>query len=289
MTYIQYGIYLGGFNVILEGTEQMVFVSNRFLEDRTQSVSVGDRIFNSLQDAQSAVSAFTPAGDKIPRHAYYWGAGGMTIAPTVFSPATTPRIFETLMNARAELARQVMTGLGQLAIQMVINKVLGFFYGRALKSGTGEEDVPVRKTPQPEPSQGQLVPVNGKVNVGGGFEEGSANATNLNPIISGTGGPTKGIPNHVNARFEEMDNIFKPGSVKELISNRLPSQTVNWDRAAQAAAKVMPSGGKVSLNVWTQSKEEVNTIINAFQNAGFKNVQNATGQVGTATIITGIR
>jgi hypothetical protein len=39
-------------------------------------------------------------------------------------------------------------------------------------------------------------PVNGKVNVGGGHE--TLNMTNLNPVKPGSGGPSSGIPIHVN-------------------------------------------------------------------------------------------
>jgi|GEM_PF-2506444 len=130
-----------------------------------------------------------------------------------------------------------------------------------------------------------IKPVNGKVNVGGGLEPGSEGATNLNPIKSGSGGPSKGIPNHVKAGFEEIGEVFEPGSVKEIFSNRLRYGDVNWTKAAQGSAKVVAKGGKLSLNVWTQSAKETQIIIDAFTSAGFKDVR-ALGE-GTGTIIIG--
>lgn len=135
----------------------------------------------------------------------------------------------------------------------------------------------------------RISPVGGTVNVGGGLEKGSSGMTNLNPIVPGTGGPTKGIPNHVPAGFEDMGDIFQFGSVQRVTSNRLPFNTVNWAQSAQASFKVMPTGGKISLNVWTSSQNEVDQVIRAFTDAGFRDVKNLTGAVGTGTVITGIK
>jgi hypothetical protein len=135
----------------------------------------------------------------------------------------------------------------------------------------------------------RITPVGGTVNVGGGLEKGSAGMTNLNPIVPGTGGPTKGIPNHVPAGFEDMGDIFQFGSVQRVTSSRLTFNTVNWPQSAQAAYKVMAPGGKLQMNVWTQSQLEVDQVINAFTNAGFRDVKNLTRTVGSGTVIVGVK
>jgi hypothetical protein len=76
-----YGIYLGGFVLYMKGTDETVFVSNRFLVDRENSRSVGDCIYGTVQEAQAGVAAYTRPDDKTPRHAYYWGGGGKYIVP----------------------------------------------------------------------------------------------------------------------------------------------------------------------------------------------------------------
>ena len=73
-----------------------------------------------------------------------------------------------------------------------------------------------------------------------------------------------------------------------MISNRLRYGDVDWQRATQAAAKVMPSGGKVSMNIWTQQTMEVDAIKAAFQKAGFGKVT-AIGPPGPGTILTAER
>jgi Flp pilus assembly pilin Flp len=146
---------------------------------------------------------------------------------------------------------------------------------------------PTTEAPNTTASQGQLTPVNGRINVGGGLEKGSQAATNLNPIVPGTGGPTKGIPNHVPAGFEQIGSVFKPGSATSIISNRLPYQTVNWTQSAQGAYKVLAPGGRVSLNVWTKSAQEAQEITSAFKAAGFKEVKSIGS--GAGTMIFGVK
>jgi hypothetical protein len=97
--------------------------------------------------------------------------------------------------------------------------------------------------------------------------------------------------------MEEMDALFEPGSVKNMYSQRLRYQDVDWQRATQAAAKVMPPGGKVQMNVWTQGPGEVSALKSAFQRAGFKNVRAwgfSNGRIvedfpGAGTIIEAVR
>jgi hypothetical protein len=134
---------------------------------------------------------------------------------------------------------------------------------------------------------GGLRPVNGRINVGGGLESGAAEASNLNPIVQGTGGPTRGIPNHVRAGFEQIADVFEPGSAELVLSNRLPFHTVNWARAARGAYTVLAPGGRLSLNVWTRSAAEVRTILSAFSDAGFRSVTSSGS--GPATMIFGVR
>lgn len=133
----------------------------------------------------------------------------------------------------------------------------------------------------------RIVPLNGKVNVGGGGGPLEPQGyTNLNPIKAGSGGPSSGIANHLQGSMEEMAELIQPQSVSEMISNRLRYVDVNWSRATAAAANVMKPGGKVSMNVWCTAEEAVQ-LEAAFTRAGFKDVK-VTGS-GVGTILTAIR
>lgn len=131
----------------------------------------------------------------------------------------------------------------------------------------------------------RITPVGGKVNVGGGFE--TPDRTNLNPIRRGSGGPETGIPNHVRARMEDMDEIFEAGSVEDIFSSKLRYHDFDWPRATQAAATTMRPGGKVFMNVWCGSEAEADAIAAAFRKAGFQRAW-VEGH-GPGTIIHAVR
>ena len=124
----------------------------------------------------------------------------------------------------------------------------------------------------------KLRPLNGKVNVGGGFE--TPNMTNLNPVKPGSGGPTTDIPNHVVGGMEQMDELFEHGSVEFMMSSKLRYVDVNWEHATRAAANAMGPGGRVEMNVWCSGSEAAE-LKAAFERAGFRNVTITGDGVGT--------
>ena len=86
--------------------------------------------------------------------------------------------------------------------------------------------------------------------------------------------------------MEDMDRLFEAGSVKTMISSKLRFVDVNWNQGTTAAAKVMSPGGRVSMNVWTQSSAEQEVLRTAFTNAGFKNVRVVqVGMDGSSTMV----
>jgi hypothetical protein len=119
--------------------------------------------------------------------------------------------------------------------------------------------------------RGNFCPREGNVNVGGGSE--TPEFSNLNPFVEGTGGPTSGVYNHVRASFEQIDQVFQPGSVQSIMSNRLPAISVDWPTAAAGAHRVMAPGGTLQINVWSSSAEATEGILTALRNAGFRHVR----------------
>jgi peptidoglycan hydrolase-like protein with peptidoglycan-binding domain len=147
----------------------------------------------------------------------------------------------------------------------------------------------IAKKKSPPIIRARVRPINGTVNVGGTGTalEGVGPCTNLNPLKPGSGGATIDIPNLIKAGFEEIGEIFEPGSVQRLVSRRLRFGDVNWQQAVSGTKRVMAPGGQLELNVWTSGPAEVETLINSFRGAGFDNVRNMTGLDGPGTIITG--
>jgi RHS repeat-associated protein len=195
--------------------------------------------------------------------------------------------------------RSTLEGAGTGLLLAGTFKAIGAGVGLARRVGFdfASKLDPVSKLEAVEPASGGLsvenlsTPVNGRVNVGGGFERGSESASNLQPFMRGTGGPAPGtdVPNLVEGRFEQIARLFKPGSASEIRSSRLPYGTVDWAESARGAYQVMAPGGRLRLNVWTTEEQQVQTMIDAFRSAGFRNVVNETGLVGAGTVITGVR
>jgi len=285
MTGIGYNIYLFGCQVYCSNMSSPIFVSDGFLKLDVEKVqAINSTIYDTIGEANEAIKRAPAMANGVTPFAFYKGAGGAVIAPTIFSPATTPRIIATYYEARRLYSEYVVRGLTGIAIGIAGGMVIRMTLGRILNALSKDSKQPPRNLPPPAPPK--IQPVNETVNVGGGGEV--ADVTNLNPVKAGSGGPSSGIPNHVPLGMEKMDSVFKPGSVKVMISNRLRYGDVDWQLGTQAAAKVMPSGGKVSMNVWTQSKQEVDALKAAFQKAGFKDVK-VVGPPGPGTMLEAVR
>ncbi len=137
---------------------------------------------------------------------------------------------------------------------------------------------PVRGGVPPRTPINPLPGTQGRVNVGGAGE--AAGYTNLNPNLTSA---RSGIPNHVYGMAEDMGEIFNPGSVTEMIANRLPPNFINLDQWAAGAHVAMRPGGRFTINMHGSHQANINAAT-AFRNAGFRNVQ-----VQHGVIVTGIR
>jgi hypothetical protein len=291
MEAIGYNIYLEGFQIYCSGMSTPIYVSDSLLKlDVEKAEAIDSTVYDTLEKANDAMRRAPAKAKGVIPFAYYQGAGGAVIAPTIFSPATTPRIIATYYEARTLYADYMIQALTGVAISIVGGMALRMILGRIYRAGSGELK-PARRLPPPSPPK--IRPVNDTVNVGGGGE--IPDVTNLNPVKPGSGGPTSGIPNHVPAPMEKMGEIFVPGSVKNVYSQRLRYGDVDWTKETQAAAKVMPPGGKVQMNIWTGSRQEMDVLKGAFERAGFKDVRFGlynipeTAAPGTGTILTAVR
>jgi hypothetical protein len=283
---IGYNIYLYGFQVYCTGMDTPIEVPYSLVDlNLTKAEPIDAQVYDTLTQANEAIVRARAKAKGVTQFAYYRGAGGAVIAPTIFSPATTPRIVATYYEARTLYANFVIEALTGVAIGLVLGVAFRTYLGRVHRTSSDDPEPP--RNPLPPPVPQKIRPVNDTVNVGGGGE--IPNVTNLNPIKPGSGGPTSGIPNHVPAGMEKMDEIFAPGSVKTMYSQRLRYGDVDWPRSTQAAANVMPPGGKVSMNVWTQSQQEVNALRAAFERAGFRNVRIWGSSPGPGTMLDAVR
>lgn len=203
--------------------------------------------------------------------------------------------------ARAPIARNIVGAAGR-GLQAVENGGLSFARGSfsrlsSLTRGTsmsgsierGSAAIErmsvlnnVAETFGAAPTRG-VSPINGRVNVGGTIEDTPTGWTNLNPMTPHTGGANNGIPNLVAGGGEEMGRIFQPGSVREMISSKLP-HSVDVERFAASSYGSIAKGGTFELNFFPGGTEFNRSVANTFQRMGFRNVT-----IQHEVMITGVK
>ncbi len=106
------------------------------------------------------------------------------------------------------------------------------------------------------------------VNLGGtGEVEG---AINLNPNKVA---PRLGIPNLIAREGEEIGEVFLRDSIDEIVSNRLPPNTLDWQRVLTGAAQVLKNGGKIVIR-FQGVGNDAKVILEQFQALGFREIKN---------------
>jgi hypothetical protein len=127
--------------------------------------------------------------------------------------------------------------------------------------------------PAPPPNVG-VIPIEGRVNVGGGMET-QKGWTNLQPYEPNTGGPATGVPNAVPGYAQDIGTIFAKGSIKEMTSSKLPVWKFTPEslrKFAEGSHKAMAEGGTFKLHFHAADLKFNQEVQSAFKTAGFKDV-----------------
>jgi hypothetical protein len=134
LTAVGYSIYLGGCHLYCDGLKLPVFLPDSDINHMLANVqSVGETVF---EDRAAALKAVTATGNSTAV-AYYRAVGGALIAPTVFSPATTPRIIQTLRAAMVTLANDVKNEMTILVGTLVGAKIMNMLATRVIRWSQG--------------------------------------------------------------------------------------------------------------------------------------------------------
>jgi hypothetical protein len=142
MSAVGFSIYLGGYLVYCDGLPLPLFLPDSHVAFGLADVRTPDV---TIYPTRAAAVAALPLGPPAPAPSvtYYSGAGGAVIAPTLFSPATTPQFIECALRARRELAQQVQYELVVLAITLVGGMAVRALVNRIARRGGGSTKPPV--------------------------------------------------------------------------------------------------------------------------------------------------
>jgi hypothetical protein len=177
MTAVAFGVTVGGYLLYCEGLPLPVFVPESHVAlglESTQPLNAS--IYPDWDAAQADLSKRAP-GSAHARYAWYRGAGGALIVPTVFSPATTPRIAQTMREARKHLSERVQAELKVVLLTLSGTKVLQGVFSYVVRASAGaalrplpqergfgggapapRQPVPRAATPAPQPAPAPAAP-----------------------------------------------------------------------------------------------------------------------------------
>ena len=185
VTAVGFGLTEGGYLLYCEGLPLPVLVPESQVDLGLTEATPSSAI---LYPDRNAALAASVSGSGPATYAWYRGAGGALIVPTLFSPASTPRVARTMLEVRRHLGQTVERELKVLALNLTAARVLQGVFSRVVRVGTEPELPPLSRrevlgheasvtprpvarpapsaalpSPTPAPVQGSLAPSPGLV------------------------------------------------------------------------------------------------------------------------------
>ncbi|XXF77958.1 hypothetical protein P2318_33640 [Myxococcaceae bacterium GXIMD 01537] len=231
-----FGLTAGGYLLYCTGLPQPVLVPESHVDLGGASAEpVLDSIYPDRDTALTELAAHSSEAGR-PKYAWYRGAGGQLIVPTLFSPATTPRIARTMSEVRAHLGQSTQRELKVLLLALTGTKVLQGIFSRVLRVGAELEPGPPLRPARkptlapapPAPASGPLAPSPGLIQALSG----------RNPTPSVVPGPR--LP---------RDAAIKPTVPRPLPSNRPISSSPTQNAQLQADIQYLQSVGARNIRV----------------------------------------
>ncbi len=136
VTAVGFGISAGGYLLYCEGLPLPVLVPESHVDLGLMSAVPLNASIYPDRDTALADMAAGPPGSGHARFAWYRGAGGALIVPSLFSPATTPRIARTMLEVRKHLGETAQRELKVLLLTLTGTKVLQGVFSRVVRVGT---------------------------------------------------------------------------------------------------------------------------------------------------------
>jgi hypothetical protein len=136
VTAVGFGLTVGGYLLYCEGLPLPVLVPESHVElGLTSTEPLNPSIY---PDRDTALTNMVASASR-PGHAsyaYYRGAGGALIVPTLFSPATTPRVARLMLEVREHLGETVQRELKVMLLTLTGTRVLQGAFSRVVRMGS---------------------------------------------------------------------------------------------------------------------------------------------------------
>ncbi len=133
VTAVGFGITEGGWVLFCDGLPLPVLVPEEHVDlGLTRAQPLNDSIYPDRDTALADLAAES-SGATHGSYAYYRGAGGALVVPTVFSPATTPRIARTMLEVRKDLSKTVQRELKVMLLTLTGTQILRGVFSRLVR------------------------------------------------------------------------------------------------------------------------------------------------------------
>ncbi|HZI07716.1 MAG TPA: hypothetical protein VEZ71_27105, partial [Archangium sp.] len=142
VTAVGFGISAGGYLLYCEGLPLPVLVPESHVDLGLMSAVPLNASIYPDRDTALADMAAGPTGSGHARYTWYRAAGGALIVPSLFSPATTPRIARTMLEVRKHLGETAQRELKVLLLTLTGTKVLQGVFSRVVRVGTEPASLP---------------------------------------------------------------------------------------------------------------------------------------------------
>jgi hypothetical protein len=279
---VGFGIYLGGYLLYLDGFEMPVFVPESHFDFSVTGSNAADlAIYDSYSQAMDHVPIGPPAPGKALPHAYYRGAGGKVIAPTLFTEDTTPRVIKTAIEAKRLLGKTVSTELTYVALNIIGAMVLKAIIGIVARITSGKSVMPLSPNALKARAMAKEIHAQGKpviANMGGaGAAHEPQGAININNQSVGR----KDIPNLIENDASDIGILFEKETLDQVVGHRMAPSVISWRRAIPGIKSTLKSGGSFRFD-WRWSTPEAAEVTRLLEAHGFKDVKNYSDVVVTA-------
>jgi hypothetical protein len=239
-------------------------------------------IYGSYDEAMYRVPIGPPLPGQAFPTAYYRGAGGKVIVPTLFTAGTTPQVIKTAIEAKRALSKTVSEELTYLALSLVGAIALKAAVGYIARITSGKGAIPLSPHAARARQLAKDIRARGKpvvANMGGaGAAHEPPGAININNMAVSR----KNISNLVETDASDIGILFEKETLDGVVGHHMPPTVIKWNRAIPGIKAALKPGGTFRFD-WRGATDEAIEVVRLLKANGFKDIKNFSDVLVTAT------